>query len=275
MCDEDHEDMQHDRVFVCKASEGVPRKWLPEGWPQLVGGLGKEALARLVVEEPAGAGPVHDHVTLGYVGPDGMGREHPPELAEGDVALTDRSCADPRWASLARAGWGYADFGPRGEFKGGGYGAAPQTGMQSAPGGEHYAVLALCEEAAEQERKCPPIYSDCALVVNVAQKGRDAAEAANAIYAGWWREIAKVNGQDDVTRQGAIGNNKADELARKGTALHAADSCYGKAREAAWRAYKALARTVVEALNLWPPPKTLNGEPLKRVAGIAYRTGTP
>ena len=37
-------------------------------------------------------------------------------------------------------------IGAIGEFKGGGYGAVPSAGRQSAPGGEHYAVLALSED---------------------------------------------------------------------------------------------------------------------------------
>ena len=47
----------------------------------------------------------------------------------------------------------------------------PQAGRQSASEGEHYAALALCDDAVDKGRRCPPIWSDCALVVNAAQSG--------------------------------------------------------------------------------------------------------
>ena len=163
-------------------------------WLQQSRGMGERALTRLIVEEPEGLAPVHDHVTLGHVCPDGAGKEHPPAREAGGMAFKDGSCANPKWASLARTGWGCAVYDANSELKGGGYGTVPSAGRQSAPSGEHYAVLALCEDEAEQGVSCPPIYSDCALVVNAAQRGSDATEAASTIYAGWWREITKANG---------------------------------------------------------------------------------
>ena len=55
---------------------------------------------------------------------------------------------------------------------------------------------------------------------------------------------------DNAATRLAAGNNTGDELARKVAALHAADNHYAQAHEGAWTAYKALARTVVEALSL-------------------------
>ena len=95
----------------------------------------------------------------------------------------------------------------------------------------------------------------------------DAATAASTIYAGWWTGNIQVNQtqlpaalqikghvqvteqHDDGARKQAVGSNMADELARKGTALHAADSGQGEAHAATWHAYTALAWTVVEALS--------------------------
>ena len=131
------------------------------------------------------------------------------------------------------------------------------------------------------------------MAVAAAGKGIEAATAANTIYAGWSKEIIQVNqtqlptihkvkGHVQVTeelgeeaRKRAVGSSKADELAGKGAALRAADSGQGEAHAAAWKTYTALARTVVEALSLWPPPKQLNGEHLKRVAGVKHERGTP
>ena len=154
-------------------------------------------------------------------------------------------------------------------------------------------MLALCDDAADQGMRCPPIYSDCALVVDAAQKGAEAAEAASTVYAGWWREIRRVNGGellvvtkakgriqvteglDDSAKRRAVGNNTADKLARKRGCPPCCGQLPKEAHEAAWRAYRARATTVVEVLSLWPPPKQLNGEQLKRVAGAQHEKHTP